>query len=107
MYAIIRAKGHQYKVEAGDVIKVPHIAEADVGDKIVFSEVLFIGRKENDQIDIGRPLISNAAVQTEVLAQEREKKVIAFKKARRTGFHKKHGHRTQVTRLKVLSIEMG
>jgi len=100
-YAIFKTGGKQYKVTEGDSIDVEKI-DVEVGENATFSEVLLV----NDGSDtvVGAPFIEGATVTAEVVAQHRDKKVVAFKFQRRTGYHKSKGHRRQLTRLSVKSI---
>src|SRR5687768_12337121 len=98
MYAIIRTGGKQYKVAAGDVIRVEKLAQQEIGSEVEFSEVLFIG---GDNSAVGNPLVAKASVTGVVLSQKLDKKVLVFKKKRRKGFRKTKGHRQPFTEVFV------
>lgn len=100
MYAIIRAGGKQYKVQAGDTVRVEKL-EKKLGDEFDVSEVLFVG---GDKAFIGEPLVQNAKVRVVVTRQAKSPKVIVFKKKRRQGYRKMQGHRQLFTELFVKSI---
>ncbi len=102
-YAIIRSGGKQYRVSPGDTIAVEKLPGA-AGDKITFSEVVLHG--DGDRCTAGSPLIEGAKVSGEVLEQFKDKKVIAFKYRRRKGYHRTVGHRRQLTRIKIQSIDL-
>jgi len=100
-YAIFKTGGKQYRVEEGDRLDVEKL-EAKVGDTLTFEEVLLLGDGEKTQV--GSPTVGGAKVTAEVLDQYRAKKVTAFKFKRRKGYHRKKGHRREVTRLGIKSI---
>ena len=100
MYAIIATGGKQYKVAVGDVIRVEKL-DAEPGSEYVFDQVLAVGGEE---MEIGRPVVAGAVVKATVMDQARAKKVIVYKYKRKTGYHKKNGHRQAYTELKIESI---
>jgi large subunit ribosomal protein L21 len=102
-YAIIRSGGKQYRVSPGDTIAVEKLSGA-AGDKVTFDEVVLHG--DGDRFTAGSPLIAGAKVSGEVLEQFKDKKVIAFKYRRRKGYHRTVGHRRQLTRVKIESIDL-
>ena len=98
MFAVLKTGGKQYRVQAGDVLRVEKLA-ADAGDKIQFNEILMVGGT------IGTPLIEGAAVQAEVIDQIKGEKVIHFVRRRRKHSSKRtKGHRQQLTLLRVTDI---
>ena len=101
MYAIIETGGKQYKVTEGEVVRVEKLA-GDVGSKIDFNEVLFVGSDKAPKC--GTPFVDGASVATEIAEQARAPKIIVFKKKRRKGYQKKQGHRQDYTALKVVKI---
>jgi large subunit ribosomal protein L21 len=100
MYAIIRAGGKQYKVSAGDTVRVEKL-EKNLGDVFDLSEVLMVG---GDKTFVGAPLVKNAKVTVVVTRQAKAPKVIVFKKKRRQGYRRMAGHRQLFTELFVKSI---
>lgn len=100
MYAIFRAGGKQYKVEAGDTVRVEKL-ENKLGDTFDLSEVLMVG---GDKTFVGAPLVQNAKVTVVVTRQAKAGKVIVFKKKRRQGYRRLHGHRQLFTELFIKSI---
>jgi large subunit ribosomal protein L21 len=100
MYAIIRAGGKQYKVEAGDTVRVEKL-EKNLGDTFDMTEVLMVG---GDKTFVGAPLLQNAKVTVIVTRQAKGAKVIVFKKKRRQGYRRMQGHRQFYTELFVQSI---
>jgi len=101
MYAVIKTGGKQYKVAAGEKIKVEQIA-ADVGQEIVFDQVLAVGN--GSEIKVGTPLVSGATVTVTVLSHGRHDKVHIFKMRRRKHYQKRQGHRQNFTELQISSI---
>jgi len=101
MYAVIKTGGKQYRVVAGEKLKVEQIL-ADVGTEITLDQVLMVG--EGESIKIGSPLVSGASVTLTVLSQGRHDKVKIFKMRRRKHYQKHQGHRQNYTELRVDAI---
>jgi large subunit ribosomal protein L21 len=104
MYAVIKTGGKQYKVAAGEKIKVEQIA-ADVGQEIVFDQVLAVG--EGSSITVGTPLVLGATVTVTVVSHGRGDKVRIFKMRRRKHYQKRQGHRQNYTELFFAEIADG
>lgn len=102
--AVIRTGGKQYRVAANDVIKVERLA-GEAGEQVVFGEVLALSGEGN--AEVGAPLVSGASVAARVIAQDRDDKVIIFKKRRRHNYRRKNGHRQLMTVLKITDIRAG
>ena len=100
MYAIIATGGKQYKVSEGDVIKVEKL-DAEVGAKVTFDNVLLVG---GDTVKVGTPTVDGATVEASVVSEGKDKRVIVYKYKRKTGYHKKNGHRQLFTQVKIDSI---
>jgi large subunit ribosomal protein L21 len=101
MYAVIKTGGKQYKVAPGENLKV-ELLPASVGAEVVLDQVLMIGDGEN--VRLGQPVVSGAAVKATVLAHGRGDKVSIFKMRRRKHYQKHQGHRQGFTELKIDSI---
>ncbi len=101
MYAVIKTGGKQYKVAAGEKLKVETLV-ADVGATISFDEVLMIGN--GDQHKIGAPMISGGKVTAEVLSHGRGDKIRIIKHRRRKNYHREQGHRQNYTEVKITEI---
>ncbi|MCU0930772.1 MAG: 50S ribosomal protein L21 [Serpentinimonas sp.] len=101
MYAVIKTGGKQYRVAAGEKIKVEQIA-ADVGQEIVIDQVLAVNNGTN--LQVGTPLVSGATVTATVVAHGRHDKVRIFKMRRRKHYQKRQGHRQNFTELQIGSI---
>ena len=102
MYAVIKTGGKQYRVTEGDVVNIEKLV-GEPGSKIELSEVLAVG--EGEGIKIGTPLVEGARVVAEILAQDKGKKVIIYKKKRRKGYDKRQGHRQFFTSIKIQEIK--
>lgn len=100
-YAVFETGGKQYKVEAGNEFDVESL-DVEAGSTIKFDRVLAASDGEN--ITVGTPIVDNAVVEAEIVEHKRGKKVVAFKKKRRKGYHRKIGHRQELTRIKIKSI---
>ncbi|MHB8909522.1 MAG: 50S ribosomal protein L21 [Syntrophales bacterium] len=103
MYAVIKTGGKQHRVSEGDVIAIEKI-NGEKGDAVVFDQVLMV-EKEGD-IRVGRPVLEGAKVVGEILAQTKAAKLIVFKMKKRKGYHKKNGHRQQLTSMKIKEISI-
>jgi large subunit ribosomal protein L21 len=101
MYAVIKTGGKQYRVAAGEKIKVEQIP-AEVGTQITLDQVLMVG--EGDAVKIGAPLVAGASVSATVLSQGRHDKVRIFKMRRRKHYQKRQGHRQNYTELQINTI---
>ena len=101
MYAVIKSGGKQYRVAAGDKIKVESM-QGDVGEQVRLTDVLTVG--DGDQVRLGTPFLSGAAVLATVLGHGRHDKVTIFKMRRRKHFQKHAGHRQNYTELRIDSI---
>ena len=100
MYAIIATGGKQYTVSEGDIIKVEKLG-VEAGDTVTFDQVLFVN---NGEAKVGDPTVAGASVTASVVKEARDKKVIVYEYKRKTGYHKKNGHRQPFTKLKIEKI---
>ena len=91
-YAIFQTGGKQYRVKAGDVIKVEKL---NADGTVEFDQVLMLGDK------IGTPFVDGARVIADVVEQKRGDKVLVFKKKRRQNYRRTRGHRQHITVLKI------
>lgn len=101
MYAVVKTGGKQYRVAAGDKIKVEQIA-ADVGQEIVLEQVVAVF--DGDTVKLGTPLVAGASVKAKVLAHGKHDKVRIFKMRRRKHYQKRQGHRQLFTELEIGTI---
>ena len=101
MFAVLKTGGKQYKVQAGDTLRVEKLA-ADAGEKVQFNDVLMLG---GDSTVLGAPTVAGAAVQAEVIDQIKGEKVIHFVKRRRKhGSQRTKGHRQKLTLVRITEI---
>ena len=101
LYAVIKTGGKQYRVAAGEKLKIEQIA-ADIGSEIVLDQVLLVA--DGDNLKMGRPLVTGATVQAKVLTQGRHDKVRIFKLRRRKHYQKHQGHRQNFTEIEITGI---
>lgn len=101
MLAVIRTGGKQYKVAVGDKIKVEKLEEKE-GEKVDFSEVLFVGDEKS--IQLGSPLIKGAKVEGKVLNTAKEKKVVGIKFKAKKRYKVKFGHRQIMSEVEITKI---
>ncbi|MBO4782374.1 MAG: 50S ribosomal protein L21 [Lachnospiraceae bacterium] len=100
MYAIIATGGKQYKVAEGDVIKVEKLGKAE-GETVDFDQVLAVN---NGSMIIGNPTVSGAKVSATVVEEGKNRKVVVYRYKRKSGYHKKNGHRQLYTKVKIDKI---
>ena len=100
-YAIVATGGKQYRVTPGMTLDIERL-EGAAGDEVRLEEVLAVRRESG--LKVGQPVLAGAAVKAQIVAQPRGPKVINFKFKRRKGYHRKVGHRQELTRLKILEI---
>jgi large subunit ribosomal protein L21 len=99
MYAVIRTGGKQYRVAQGDRLKIEKL-DGDVGGKVAF-DVLLVGGEGEPKV--GSPLVAGAAVEGEIVLQDKHKKVINFRK-KKEGWTKKRGHRQPFTEVLITAV---
>ena len=103
MYAVIKTGAKQHKVTEGDVLSVEKLA-GNKGDEVVFNEVLMLS--DEKEVKIGKPFVDGAKVVGQIIAQKKGPKLIVYHMKRRKGFHKKNGHRQNLTSMKITKISM-
>ena len=101
MYAVIKTGGKQYRVAAGEKLKIEQIP-ADVGAEITLDQVLMVG--DGESVKIGAPLVQGASVRATVLAQGRHDKVKIFNMRRRKHYQKHQGQRQNYTEIRISGI---
>jgi large subunit ribosomal protein L21 len=104
MYAIIKSGGKQYRVKAGEQVRLESLS-ADVGSAISFEEVLMVG--EGDSVRVGAPTVSGAKVKATVVSHGRGDKLKIFKLRRRKHYQKSQGHRQNYTEVRIDDIVAG
>ena len=100
MYAIIATGGKQYKVAEGDIINVEKLG-VEAGENVTFDQVLAVN---NGSLVVGQPTVAGATVTASVVKEGKAKKVVVYRYKRKTGYHKKNGHRQQFTQVKIEKI---
>lgn len=100
-YAVVETGGKQYRVQAGDTLKV-ELLEGEAGSTITLDSVLALS--DGKDLKVGTPLIKGAKVSAQIVEHVKAPKVVAFKKKRRKGYRRKVGHRQPLTVLRVASI---
>ena len=101
MYAVIKTGGKQYRVSAGENLKIERIS-ADVGSEVVLDQVLMVG--DGDMVSVGAPLVDGASIKATVLAHGRGDKIRIFKMRRRKHYRKTQGHRQDYTEIRIDNI---
>lgn len=101
MFAVVKTGGKQYRVTAGDVLRVEKL-EAEEGASVTLTEVLMVG--DDSGVTVGSPLIEGASVTFDVLETRKDTKIVIFKKKRRHNYRRKKGHRQWITVLRVTDI---
>jgi large subunit ribosomal protein L21 len=111
MYAVIETGGKQYRVQPGDIIQVEKL-EGDVGSAIKFDQIL-VASKAGDSAEaaskvwLGKPYLSGASVQAEIVGQGRDEKILIIKMKRRKQYRRTQGHRQYQTQLLVTAVDTG
>ena len=103
MFAIISSGGKQYKVSENTILTVSKLS-GTAGDSIEINDVLFAS--DGKEFSVGEPLIDGAKVNLEIIKQDRDRKILIFKKKRRKNFRRKNGHRQDMTFLQVKSLNI-
>lgn len=102
MKATFRTSGTQLRVKQGDLLTVDRVKD-EPGATIVFGDVMLI--EDGDKIEVGKPYVANAAVKAEVVEHLRGPKVRVFKMRRRKNSARSRGHRSELSRIRITSIE--
>ena len=101
-YAIIQTGGKQYKVKAGEILKVEKLKEAKPESSVDFKEVLAYG--DNANIEVGTPIIKGAKVEANLIKNSKNRTILIFKKRRRKNSRRKNGHRQQYSLIRINKI---
>ena len=101
-FAVIQTGGKQYKVKAGEIIKVEKLENSKPETKVEFKEILAYGDDKN--IELGEPTISGAKVEADLIKNSKNKTVLIFKKRRRKNSRRKNGHRQQFSLIRINKI---
>ena len=101
-FAVIKTGGKQYKVSAGEILKIELLKDTKPESKIEFKEVLAYGDEKN--FEIGNPTVNGARVEANLIKNSKERTVLVFKKRRRKNSRRKNGHRQQYSLIKINKI---
>ena len=101
-YAVIQTGGKQYKVSAGEILKIEKLANSSPETKVEFKEILAYG--DDKSIELGKPTVTGAKVEAELLKNGKERTVLIFKKRRRKNSRRKNGHRQQFSLIRINKI---
>lgn len=102
MFAVVKIKNQQYRVEADSRLEVP-LLDSEIGSTVTFDEVLLCG--DGEDVQVGTPLVEGCSVAAEVLRHGLARKVIVFKKKRRKNYRRKKGHRQPFTEIVIKAIQ--
>lgn len=108
MYAVIESGGKQHRVQPGDIVQIEKL-EGDVGSVVKFGQVLFLSQGNPDaaQVWVGKPYVSGANVEAEIVGQGRGEKLLLVKMKRRKQYRRTQGHRQEYTQVLVTSVDNG
>tara|TARA_B100001175_G_scaffold317199_1_gene333265 strand:+ start:3045 stop:3446 length:402 start_codon:yes stop_codon:yes gene_type:complete len=101
-FAVIQTGGKQYKVSAGEILKVEKLEESKPETKIEFKEILAYGDEKS--IELGEPIISGAKVEADLIKNAKNRTVLIFKKRRRKNSRRKNGHRQEYSLVRINKI---
>ncbi len=101
MFAVIRTGGKQYRVAPADMVEVEKLS-GEAGDSVAFGDVLMVGG--DDGVAVGSPTVAGASVAGEIVGQKRTAKILVFKKRRRQNSKRSHGHRQELTLVRITEI---
>ena len=101
-FAVIQTGGKQYKVKAGEIIKIEKLESSKPETKVEFKEILAYG--DDNNIELGEPTISGAKVEADLIKNSKNRTVLIFKKRRRKNSRRKNGHRQQFSLIRINKI---
>ena len=97
-YAIIKTGGKQYKVKAGEILKIEKLPDSKPDSKVEFNEILAYG--DDKSIEIGAPHVDGAKVEADLIKNGKDRTILIFKKRRRHNSRRKNGIPTIPSTLK-------
>jgi large subunit ribosomal protein L21 len=104
MFAVVISGGKQYRVQPGDVVKVDKL-DGEASAVVSLDSVLLVSG-DDGEVSLGKPTVSGASVEAEILRHTRNDKIIVFKKTRRHNYRRKNGHRQPMTLLRIVDIKV-
>ena len=103
MYAVMKTGGKEHRVSKGDLIRVEKL-EGKIGDHVEIKDILMVSQE--DQVQVGKPYLTNAVIMGEIVQEVKGKKVMTYKMKRRKNYRRFKGHRQTYTYLKVNDISL-
>lgn len=103
MYAVFETGGKQYRVKAGDTVEIERLT-TESGQPVSFDRVLLVNN--DGQVSVGTPTVAGATIAADVLEHKRGPKLVAWKMKRRKGYHRKVGHRQELTVVRIKEIKV-
>ena len=101
-YAIIQTGGKQYKVKAGEILKIERLIDSKPDTKIEFKEILAYG--DDKTIEVGSPVVKGSKVEADLIENSKDRTILIFKKRRRQNSRRKNGHRQQYSLIRINKI---
>jgi len=101
-YAIIQTGGKQYKVKAGEILKIERLIDSKPDTKIEFKEILAYG--DDKTIEVGSPVVEGSKVEANLIENSKDRTILIFKKRRRQNSRRKNGHRQQYSLIRINKI---
>jgi len=101
-YAVIKTGGKQYKVKAGEILKIEKLQDSKPNSKVEFNEILAYG--DDKSIELGAPIVSGAKVEAELIENSKNRTILIFKKRRRHNSRRKNGHRQEFSKIRINKI---
>ena len=101
-YAVIKTGGKQYKVKAGEILKIEKLPDSKPESKIEFNEILAYG--DDKSIEVGSPYVEGAKVEADLIKNGKDRTILIFKKRRRHNSRRKNGHRQEYSMIKINKI---
>ena len=101
-FAVLQTGGKQYKVKAGEIIKIEKLKDTKPDTKIEFKEILAYGDEKN--LELGSPMINGAKVEAELIKNSKNRTILIFKKRRRKNSRRKNGHRQKFSMIRISKI---
>ena len=101
-YAIIQTGGKQYKVKAGEILKIERLIDSKPDTKSEFKEILAYG--DDKIIEVGSPVVEGSKVEADLIENSKDRTILIFKKRRRQNSRRKNGHRQQYSLIRINKI---
>ena len=101
-YAVIKTGGKQYKVKAGEILKIEKLHDSKPNSKIEFKDILAYG--DDKSIEIGAPIVTGAKVEADLIENSKNRTILIFKKRRRHNSRRKNGHRQEFSKIRISKI---